>query len=135
VTVVLTLVLAAWSGSWDLAPAALGASLGLLAAGLAVSTVISGVIVYPAHPPGASPFSSTSTGGLGLALVAQAVTSGAALLLSLPVLVTGVLAVVVDPAWGWACLAVGAVGGAGLVAGGVVLGGRALDARADLLLT
>ncbi|MEE6296309.1 hypothetical protein [Georgenia wangjunii] len=134
-TAVLTLVLAGWSGRWDVVPAALGASLGLLGAGLAVSAVASGVLVYPAPPPGASPFSTTSTGNVGITLVAQAVTSGAAFLLSLPALVTAVLAVAVAPAWGWASLAVGLVGGAGLVAAGVVVGGRALDARADRLLT
>ncbi|MDD9206197.1 hypothetical protein PU560_06905 [Georgenia sp. 10Sc9-8] len=126
---------AGWSGRWDLLPATLGTGLGLLGAGLAVSAVASAALVYPVQPPGSSPFSSSGLSGhVGLTLLAQALTSVVATVLSGPVLVLGVLALAVDPRWGWAALTLGLVGGAGLLAGGVVYGGRVLDSRGPLLL-
>jgi ABC-2 type transport system permease protein len=132
--VVLAVAGAGLAGRWDLLPALLGLSLALLGAGLGVSAVASGLVVYPVQPPGSSPFSSASMGNVGLTLLAQAATSAAVGILALPALVTAALAVVVGPAWGWLALAVGVAEGAGLVAAGVVLGGRALDARGPALL-
>ncbi|MPV48992.1 transporter [Pseudactinotalea sp. HY160] len=127
--IALTVTACALTGRWESLPAVLGATLGILLAGLAVSMCASGLLVYPAQPPGASPFSTNGMGSVGLTLLAQTVTGIATLALSLPVIVTTLLGFFVAPGWGWVTLALGIGGGIGTLAAGVRLGGRFLDAR------
>jgi ABC-2 type transport system permease protein len=133
VTVVVSIGGAAVAGRSDLAPAAVGASLGCLAAGLAVSAVFSPVMPYPAPEAGQNPYAA-QMGAVGASMVAQLVTSVASGALALPVLALYGLALWSDPAWGAAVLAVGLVGGGGLLASGVVLGGRVYDRRSVRVL-
>jgi len=127
------------AGSGLLAPAplgrvagALGAALGLLLAGTAVSAVLSAVRPYPAQAAGESPFSQPSGAALPGAL-AQGLTLLATVLLALPAVVLGVLAA----PWPWlgpAALAAGAGLGALELRAGVRRGGALLDRRGPELL-
>nr|WP_297423199.1 ABC transporter permease [uncultured Actinotalea sp.] len=120
-------------GQPDLAPASVGAALGVLGAGLAVSAVSSAALVYPVPAPGASPFAAQA-GSLGASLVAQLVTSCATAVACLPVTALFLAALWWRPALSWAVLGFGVLGGAGLLTAGVVLGGRVYEARAVGLL-
>lgn len=120
-------------GRTDLAPASVGAALGVLGAGLAVSAVSSAALVYPVPAPGASPYAAQA-GSLGASLVAQLVTSLATAIACLPVTALFAVALWWRPGLSWAVLVLGVVGGAALLAGGVVLGGRVYEARAVHLL-
>lgn len=133
VTVVVSLGGAVVAGRPDLAPAALGAALGCLGAGLAVSSVFSTLLPYPAPEAGQNPYAA-QLGAVGAGMVAQLVTSMATGALVLPVMVLYGLALWSDPAWGIAALALGLVGGGVVLAAGVVLGGRVHDRRSVRVL-
>lgn len=120
-------------GRADLAPASVGAALGVLGAGLAVSAVSSAALVYPVPAAGASPYAAQA-GSLGASLVAQLVTSLATAVACLPVTVAFLAALWWRPGLSWAVLVLGVLGGAALLVGGVVVGGRVYDARAVRLL-
>ena len=127
-------LLGVWvSGRWELAAAAVGAGVGVLLAGLAVSAVASALLPYPVPAAGANPYAA-QMGAVGATLVAQAASSAGTFVLCGPVL--GLYAASV---WWRAELApltaaVGLVGGAALLALAVWLGGRVYDARAPRLL-
>lgn len=123
----------ALSGRWDVAPAALGAAVGLLLGGLGVSAVASATLPYPVPEAGANPFAA-QIGGVGASLVAQVATSTATFLVCSPVLALAALTVWREPRLGGATLAVGMVGGVVALALGIVLGGRLYDERAPRLL-
>ena len=125
--VALSLGVCALTGRWSALPAVLGASLGLLLAGVAVSMYASAIVVYPVQPPGANPFSTSSMGAVGLTMVAQALTSLATFVLALPASVLGLLGVLLAPGWGWGALGVGLLGGGVMVAFSVHVSGRRLD--------
>lgn len=134
VTVVIALV-----GAWvaerpDLAPASVGAAVGLLCVGLAVSAVSSPVLPYPVPQAGSAPFAA-ELGSVGASLLAQVVTSLATALVGLPVIVLLALSLWWQPALAWPTLAVGVLGGAAVLAGGVRIGGRLFDTRGVWLLT
>lgn len=133
VLVVVAVAGAVVAGRTDLAPAAVGAALGVLGAGLAVSAVSSAALVYPVPPPGASPYAAQA-GSLGASLVAQLVTSVATAVVCLPVTALYLAALWWRPGLSWVVLAAGVLGGAGVLAGGVVVGGQVYDARAVRLL-
>ena len=122
------------AGRWDLAPAALGLSVALLGAGLAVSSVTSVVLPYPVPEPGASPFGAPP-GTAGMAIVAQSVASVSTLLLAAPVLLLSKVA------WDgsvWAIWGVAALGialGAATALAGTRVGARLYDRRAAELLS
>jgi ABC-2 type transport system permease protein len=122
------------AGRADLAPASVGAALGVLGAGLAVSAVSSAALVYPVPAPGASPYAAQA-GSLGASLVAQLATSLATAVACLPVTALFAAAVWWRPGLSWAVLALGSIGGVILLVGGVVVGGRVYEARAVHLLT
>jgi ABC-2 type transport system permease protein len=132
-TVVVSLIGAAISGRWDLAPAAVGAGVGVLFGGLAVSAVASALLPYPVPEAGANPYAA-QMGAVGAGLVAQLVSSAATGVLCAPI-----LALFSASLWWRSSLAVvtlvaGVLGGALVLAGAIVLGGRVFDARAPLLL-
>jgi ABC-2 type transport system permease protein len=131
--VVVALVGALVGGRVDLAPASVGAALGVLGAGLAVSAVSSASLVYPVPAPGASPYAAQA-GSLGASLVAQLVTSVATAVVCLPITVLFFAALWWRPGLAWAVLALGVLGGGAALAGGVAVGGRVYDARAVRLL-
>ena len=133
VTVVVSIAGALVAGRPDLAGAAVGAALGVLCAGLAVSAVFSSALPYPVPSPGANPFAS-QMGALGASMVAQLVTSAATLALCLPLIGLYAAALWSGPAYAVLTLVVGVLGGALILAGGVVAGGRVYDARAARVL-
>ncbi|WP_225753983.1 hypothetical protein [Actinotalea sp. Marseille-Q4924] len=133
VLVVVAVAGAVVAGRADLAPASVGAAVGVLGAGLAVSAVSSAALVYPVPAPGASPYAAQA-GSLGASLVAQLVTSLATAVVCLPVTALYLAALWWRPGLSWFVLAVGILGGAAALVGGVVVGGRVYEVRAVRLL-
>ncbi|WP_199423995.1 hypothetical protein [Actinotalea solisilvae] len=122
-------VATAWVGGRpDLAPASVGASLGVLGVGLAVSAVFSPLLPYPVPAAGENPYSA-QVGALGASMVAQLATSGATLVACSPVLVLYALALWWEPGLSVAVLLTGAAVGVGAALLGVRTGGRVYDAR------
>lgn len=127
-------VTAAIAGTWEQLPAVLGGALGLLLVGYGVSALSSAIIVVPVAAAGDSPFKTvpgqTAVNGL-LVFVVLAVCA----VLAAPALVTAtVSAVTASAALGWIALVVGLFIGAGVVAAGVVIGGRTLERTGPELL-
>ncbi len=118
----------------DLAPAAVGASLGLLGAGLAVSAVLSPVLPYPVPEAGGNPFSA-QIGAVGASMVAQAVSSAVTGALGLPVVALLALALWRSPALSWPLLVLGAAWGALVLAAGIRVGGTVYERRQVWLLS
>ena len=123
-----------WLDRWADLPAVLGASLGLLLTGLGLSSVVSARFVYPVPLPGQSPF-ATPSGSMGVNLLTQLVGFSVLIVLVLPEVVLGVVAVARGSlGLGVVTLAVGLVLGGGLLAGGLRLGARWYERRAPELL-
>ncbi|WP_432544139.1 transporter [Kineococcus sp. SYSU DK002] len=121
------------AGRPDLLPAVLGATLALFGAALAVSSVASALVPYPAPAPGANPFQSPR-GASAATVAVQLGTSAVTTALAVPALVPAVVAVL-GPAWaGWIALALGAAGAVLLPWLGVVQGGAVLDRRGPEVL-
>lgn len=132
-TVVTSLVGAAVSGRWEMAGSAVGAGVGVLLGGLAVSAVVSALLPYPVAQAGANPYAA-QMGSVGASLIAQVVSSLATLVLCAPVLALHAVAVWWRPSLAVVTLGVGLVGGVVTLALGIVLGGRVYDSRAPQLL-
>ncbi len=126
-------VLLAWTGLWELAPAVIGACLGVLGLTLGISALTSVLLPYRAPAPGDNPF-GTEVGAVGASLVAQLVSSLATAIAMPLVTVPFVLALANGTGWGWLALVTGLVFGPAGVALGVRLSGRAFDARAGSLV-
>jgi ABC-2 type transport system permease protein len=123
----------AWTGLWSLAPAVVGACLGVLGLTLGISALTSVLLPYRAPAPGENPFGA-EVGSVGASLVAQLISS-AATGLALPLVTFAfALALVVDPAWGWLALVTGLVLGPGSLAWAVSYAGRQYDRRAGMLV-
>ncbi|PVW03591.1 hypothetical protein DEA06_11955 [Microbacterium sp. Gd 4-13] len=128
-------VTVAISGRWEVLPAVLGASFGVLLTAYGVCAVSSALLVIPVAAAGDSPFKrvpgATFTMGLvgiGLWLVAG--------LLAAPEIVFAVLAIALgDPLWSWLAVIVGIVLGAVLCIVGIIVGGRVFDRTAPSLLS
>ncbi|MCL2454282.1 MAG: hypothetical protein FWD18_03105 [Micrococcales bacterium] len=128
--VVLCVVVTVALGSPADAPALIGSTLCAYLVGLGVASVLSAVAIYPVVLPGANPLSSR--GGLsGLAVVTQLGGVAATLLLWAPV---GAAAHLTPTSWGWLVAGVGVIWGVVVLAAGVVLGGRAVDARGPAIM-
>ncbi len=121
------------SGRWELAPAALGAGVGILLGGLAVSAVASALLPYPVPAAGANPYAA-QMGAVGATLIAQTASSAGTLVVSAPVLALFAASVWWRPELAVATAVVGVVGGTATLAVAVWLGGRVYDARAARLL-
>lgn len=121
------------AGRADLVPAAVGASIGVLAAGLGVSAILSPLLPYPVPEPGGNPFAAP-IGAIGASLLAQLVASVATVALSVPVLLLYVAASWSGGVLVPVTLAVGVVLAGAVLWLGVRLGGRLYDARAGRLL-
>lgn len=131
---VVAIVTTALTDGWERLPAILGGALGLLLAGYAVTAVSSALIVVPVAAPGDSPF-RTVPGQTFLNGLLVFVVWGACLVLATPALIlTGIATATASAPLGWTALAVGAIGGVGLIVAGVFLGGRTLDRNGPTLL-
>lgn len=123
-----------FTGNWQALPGHLGLSLGILFTGLGLSSVVSARYTVAVPLPGDSPFKKPP-GNVGQTLAVQFAGMGTLSLLVLPEaglfiaqMVTG------NVLYGWLNLACGLVLGLALFAGGIVLGGKWLDARGPELL-
>jgi ABC-2 type transport system permease protein len=122
------------SGRWDAAPALLGVSLGVLGAGVGLSSVYSARVVFPVPKPGDNPF-STPQGSSFATMLGQGLGVLVLLAVCLPALVLGLVAVLTEPVLlDVAALVVGLATGAGAVVAGVRVGARSYDRRAPELL-
>lgn len=132
--VAVTLITAGASQQWMLVPGLLGLAFGLLLGGLAVCSVTSAVLVYPAPAPGDNPF-KTRPGANTALLGSTFLTWGVLALLTAPEIVLLIVNVVTGQLlWGWIALVVGAALGPISLAIGVRIGGGILDRRAPQLL-
>lgn len=123
------------SGHWPLLPPILGISVGVLLTCYGVSSVSSARLVIPVAAPGDNPFKRVpgTTFLMGISFLGI---WASAIVLSIPEIVLGIIAMVTqDALLGWITVAVGVVLGAVVLALGVVLGGRTLDRTAPELLT
>lgn len=132
----LTVLAGAWTGLWAAAPAVLGACCAIYGSAQAWASVSSVLLPYEANPPGENPLKSRTSGMAILAALVQMVGLLVIIVLSAPVL-AGLLAMALSGSWTWsgALLLLGLAWGAGAVWGGVVLGGRLLEAREVSVLT
>ncbi|GEN79464.1 hypothetical protein [Actinotalea fermentans] len=133
VTVLLGVVGVWVSGRWELAPAALGAGVGVLLGGLAVSAVVSALLPYPVPAAGANPYAA-QMGAVGATLLAQAASSAGTFLVCAPVLGLYAASLWWRPELAGVTAVVGVTVGVVALAGAVWLGGRVYDARAPRLL-
>ncbi len=126
---IVTLVLAIGvivSGSEHLIPFA-AATIAVTGAALGVGSHLGSVIQVPVPPPGSNPFGKGSAGG-PLSIVVSLITVVVALVASAPTLVLAFLSYAHD----WArvtAIPVALVTAAGMLAWGIVMGGRRLDRR------
>ncbi|MBD5787004.1 hypothetical protein IF650_12525 [Cellulosimicrobium terreum] len=132
--VLFAVVSAAVAARWDALPAVLGLSVGTLLVSLGVSSVSSARLLYPVPKPGDSPFKQPQ-GAAMATLVAQTAAMGVTLALTLPFLVSGVLAILLPQAvLGWVTLVLGPALGVVVLVLGVRWGSRTFDRRAPELL-
>lgn len=132
--VLLTVVPPIIAGRATIIPVTLGAGIGALFIGLGVSSVSSALMVMPVAAPGDNPF-KTVPGQTFLNGLAVFAVIGATLLLSVPVAVPAIIALVLGSTLlGWVTLAVGIVWGPVVAWLGVIIGGRAFDRNGPTLL-
>ena len=120
-------------GRGELWAGALGAALGGLFGGLGASSVSAALVPFPVAAAGGNPFRSNSGGSARAALgqfAVMGVTSGAAL----PGVVLLLVAALAWPPAAYVGLVVGPAVGLAVLAAGIVLGGRTLDARGPEIL-
>ena len=121
------------AGRPELAPAALGGSAATVLAGLAIGSVTSVVIPFPAPPPSTNPFVSPSGGNV--VTILQQLAGGLAVgVLALPVYGLVAAALWWDPAIGWLLLVGGPAYGWLLLRTGNRIGGRHMDQHGPELL-
>jgi ABC-2 type transport system permease protein len=132
--IAVAVVVAAVTGEWGRLLAVLGGSLGVLLVGYGVSAVSSALIVVPVPRAGDSPF-KTVPGQTFASGMLVFLAMGASLVLGAPALVLAIVSMVTASApLGAVALLVGIVVGAGVIVGGVFLGGRLLDRSGPGLL-
>ncbi len=134
-TVVVVVGVAAVIGRVDTLPALLGLSLCVALTAIGVVSVSSAWFVVPVPRAGRNPFAAPP-GGITLSVVASYGVLLATALLSAPVVAIALFALATDAAGaGWLAFGLGPVIGIAVVAAGVVLGGRLLDATAPETLS
>ncbi|MEF2978257.1 transporter [Subtercola sp. YIM 133946] len=134
IVVVLTIASVAVSQSWALLPALFGLALGPMLSGIGLTAVTSARIIIPVPAAGDNPFKSRPGAGFTTALSGFA-TWGILLLLALPEIVLGVLAIILGSALlGWLALLVSVVLGATFAVVGIRRGGALYDRSAPELL-
>ncbi|WNB85027.1 hypothetical protein [Cellulomonas sp. ATA003] len=123
-----------WTGQWGHLPAVLGLSTGVLLTAFGLSSVVSARFLFPVPQSGQSAF-ATPSGSTGVNLLTQLLGWTVLVVLVLPELVLGVLAITRGSSGlGVATLVVGVVLGGALLVGGVVVGGRLLERRSPELM-
>lgn len=121
------------NGRWAHLPALVGVTASLFLAGLGLSSVASVAAPYAVSRPGDSPFQQPQrTGSAGIA--GQALVMVGTLIVSIPTLWWGWLAVTVDPSFGVAALLAGLVTGALVLAIGLAVGSTLFERRSGALM-
>ena len=111
-------------------PAVLGAMTALYLPALGVSSLFSALIIYPVALPGESPL-KMRTGMMGSQMLSQMGCLTVSGLLGLPIAIWAIFAT----GWqGWLVLLIALVWGFGLLALGIHLGGKTMDARGPAIL-
>jgi ABC-2 type transport system permease protein len=123
----------AWTGEWQYTPALVGACIGTLGATLAIASLSSVLFPYRAAAPGKNPFGA-EVGSVGASLVAQLVSSAAAVAVLPFATVPLILALTVDARWGGVGLVLGSAIGLLGYRWGVAMSGKAYDSKAGRLL-
>lgn len=118
---------------WSILPGLIGLSLGVLLAGLGISSYVSARFPYAVVRPGDSPFAQPQRVGGDGSLI-QAFSFLATIVVVLPVVGLIWLGVRVSPGYLWLALSAGLVIGVGLLGLGIVLGGRVVDRAGPELL-
>ncbi len=121
------------TGRPELAPGVVGACAGVLGTSLGVSAMTSVVMPYRAPAPGENPFAA-EVGSVGAGLLAQAVSSLAAWVVSIPVVLPLVASILWDPRWAWVGLITGTATGVAVLLWGLRLSGDRYDRRSGRLL-
>jgi len=133
-TIVVQIAVALIIGRGEDLAALLGLSLSTLLISVGVVSVSSARFVVPVARSGRNPFSAQA----GAATTSIFASYGVALVtfvLALPILALTIAAIIADaPALGWIALVVGLGLGSAVAVGGVVLGGRVLDASGPAML-
>jgi len=133
-TVIVQVAVAVIIGRVESLPAMLGLALGTLLVSVGVVSVSSARIVVPVARAGRNPFSA-QPGAATVSIVGSYVVTGVTGLLTAPVGVLAVIALVTGiPLLGWLALVVALVLGAAVALGGAVLGGRVLDSSGPAVL-
>ncbi|WP_426996219.1 transporter [Pseudarthrobacter sp. N5] len=134
VVVVLTVGQFIFTGGWEGLPCQLGLSLGILFTGLGLASVVSARYAVAVPLPGDSPFKKPP-GNVAQTMAVQFGGMGILVLLVLPdVALLIARSVTGNELFGWINLVVGPTLGLALLAAGVLLGGKWLDARGPELL-
>lgn len=127
IMVVMLVAVLVITGRWDLAPVALAAMSSLTLIGLGLGAWIGGIWQWPAPPPGSSPFTKGSGGGVESAL-GFGVTTGLTFVGALPTAALIVASIWV-PWLAWLALPVALVSGIAVLLIGIRKGGALLDRR------
>ncbi|RMI13743.1 hypothetical protein [Cellulomonas triticagri] len=128
------LVVLGVSGRWDATAPLLGMSLGVLAAGVGLSSVYSARVVYPVPKPGDNPF-STPQGNSFAVMLTQSLGMLLLLVVCAPTVGLGIAALLTDVVLlDVLTLAVGVGTGVAAVVVGIRTGARVYDRRAPELL-
>ncbi len=122
------------SGDWRVLPAVIGMNLAVLLVAAGVSSVFSALMPYPATRPGDSPFHQPAVQGSGAGL-AQTMSMLVSIVLSVPAVIVSIPAIT-EPEFSTNVFALGfgAVWGALVLWGGVLLGGKLFDRSAPELV-
>lgn len=124
VVIILTVAMVWATGVGDQMAAWLGLSIGVLFVGTGLSSVVSARYIYPVPPPGTS-LMAQPEGGMGRIMIVQTVGMLVQLLLSAPVVVPAVVALLTGSTlWGIITLLIGVIYGAGMLWLGVRVGAR-----------
>ena len=133
-TIVVQIAVALIIGRGEDLAALLGLSLSTLLISVGVVSVSSARFVVPVARPGSNPFSAQA-GAATTSIFASYAVAIATFVLALPILALTIAAIIADvPALGWLTLIAGTVMGAAIALGGVVIGGRVLDASGPAML-
>jgi ABC-2 type transport system permease protein len=122
------------SGRWEVLPAVLGASIGMLLTAYGVCAVSSALLVIPAPAAGDSPFKRVPGATFTMTLAFMGLWIVAGILAAPEVVLAGFALFQGGSTWTWLTIAVGLVLGSILCVIGIVVGGRVFDRSAPGLL-
>lgn len=131
--VVGSIISVAVTSNWAALPGFIGLSLGVLFAGVGISSVVSAAAPYPAVLPGNSPFAQPQAMGTTGAL-AQSISFSAILVSVIPTVIAIVVAHSSGAGWYWLALIIGVILGFVLLYGGIKVGGRIVARHSPELL-